>query len=82
MVEALYVVLLAAGYRTLGRGGCCRHARPIGLVSIRCYASKAASLWGWLLAYYGIPQAASLVRQDGLRGSQYRSVRDRRAGVS
>jgi tripartite ATP-independent transporter DctM subunit len=59
VVAALYVLLLAAGYRTLGpRRMIAVTQDSIGLFSLSLLCVAAASLWGWLLAFYGIPQAA------------------------
>jgi tripartite ATP-independent transporter DctM subunit len=73
VVAALYVVLLAAGYRTLGARRLFAVTQDsIGLFSLSLLCVAAASLWGWLLAFYGIPQAAvAWCERMGLLGSQY-----------
>jgi tripartite ATP-independent transporter DctM subunit len=73
VVSALYVILLAAAYRTLGlRRIFTVTGDSIGLFSLSLLCVAAASLWGWLLAFYGIPQAAvAWCDRMGLLGSQY-----------
>jgi tripartite ATP-independent transporter DctM subunit len=73
VAAALYVVLLAAGYRTLGaRRMFIVTQDSIGLFALSLLCVAAASLWGWLLAFYGIPQAAvAWCDRMGLLGSQY-----------
>jgi tripartite ATP-independent transporter DctM subunit len=73
VVAVLYVILLAAVYRTLGvRRMFTVTQDSIGLFALSLLCVAAASLWGWLLAYYGIPQAAvAWCARMGLLGSQY-----------
>ena len=61
------------GYRTLGpRRLFAVTQDSIGLFSLSLLCVAAASLWGWLLAFYGIPQAAvAWCGSMGLLESQY-----------
>ena len=73
VVAVLYVVLLAAAYRTLGSKRLFAVAQDsIGLFSLSLLCVAAASLWGWLLAFYGVPQAiVEALGGMGLLGSPY-----------
>jgi tripartite ATP-independent transporter DctM subunit len=73
LVAALYVILLAAVYRTFEwRRLFSVGQDSIGLFSLSLLCVAAASLWGWLLAFYGIPQAVvDALGAMGLLGSQY-----------
>jgi tripartite ATP-independent transporter DctM subunit len=57
VVAVLYVVLLAAGSRQLGLRQLFRLSEDcIGLFSLSLLCVAAASLWGWVLAFYAVPQ--------------------------
>ena len=73
LVAALYVILLAAVYRTFEwRRLLSVGQESIGLFSLSLLCVAAASLWGWLLAFYGIPQAVvDALGAMGLLGSRY-----------
>lgn len=73
LVAALYVILLAAVYRTFEwRRLFSVGQDSIGLFSLSLLCVAAASLWGWLLAFYGIPQAVvDALGATGLLGSRY-----------
>jgi tripartite ATP-independent transporter DctM subunit len=73
VVAALYVVLLSMVYRQFNAKGLFAVAQDsIGLFALSLICVAAASLWGWLLAYYDVPQ--SVVRaldEAGLLSSQH-----------
>ena len=71
VVAALYVVLLAMGYRQFGLRRWYRLAEDsIGLFSLSLLCVAAASLWAWLLAFYSVPQAVVAgLEGAGLLGS-------------
>lgn len=73
LVAALYVILLAAVYRTFAWKRLFGVAQDsIGLFSLSLLCVAAASVWGWLLAFYGIPQAVvEALGAVGLLGSRY-----------
>jgi len=73
LVAALYVILLAAVYRTFEwRRLFSIGQDSIGLFSLSLLCVAAASLWGWLLAFYGIPQAVvDALGAMGLLESRY-----------
>jgi tripartite ATP-independent transporter DctM subunit len=73
LVAALYVILLAAVYRTFEWRRLFNVGQDsIGLFSLSLLCVAAASLWGWLLAFYGIPQAVvDALGAMGLLGSRY-----------
>lgn len=73
LVAALYVILLATVYRTFEwRRLFSVGQDSIGLFSLSLLCVAAASLWGWLLAFYGIPQAVvDALGAMGLLGSRY-----------
>jgi len=58
VVAVLYVLLLAAGVREFGLRRLFRLTETsIGQFSLSLLCVAAASLWGWLLAYYRVPQS-------------------------
>ena len=58
VVAVLYVVLLGIGQRQLRSRRLFGLTRDsIGLFSLSLLCVAAASLWGWLLAFYSVPQA-------------------------
>ncbi|HZD05067.1 MAG TPA: TRAP transporter large permease, partial [Longimicrobiales bacterium] len=58
VVAVLYVLLLAVAYRQSGVGRLFRLTEDsIGLFSLSLLCVAAASLWGWILAFYSVPQA-------------------------
>jgi tripartite ATP-independent transporter DctM subunit len=73
VVAVLYVLLLSLAQRQLGfRKLFDLTEESIGLFSLSLLCVAAASLWGWLLAYYAVPDAVvSGLRGAGLLGSQY-----------
>jgi tripartite ATP-independent transporter DctM subunit len=73
VVSTLYVILLAVAYRSLGLRQLVSVSQDsIGLFSLSLLCVAAASLWGWLLAFYGVPQAVvDAFSRMGLLGSQY-----------
>ena len=72
VVAALYAILLSMVYRQFNAKGLFAVAQDsIGLFALSLICVAAASLWGWLLAYYDVPQ--SVVRaldEAGLLSSQ------------
>jgi tripartite ATP-independent transporter DctM subunit len=72
VVAALYVFLLAIGYRRLRLANFYNvMADSVSLFSLSLFCVAAASLWGWILAYYDVPQTVVASMQDaGLLGSQ------------
>jgi tripartite ATP-independent transporter DctM subunit len=58
VIAVLYVMLLAMAYRQFGVRRWFRLAEQgIGLFSLSLLCVAAASLWGWILAFYSVPQA-------------------------
>jgi tripartite ATP-independent transporter DctM subunit len=72
VVAALYVVLLGIAQRQLRSRGLFDIAHEsIGLFSLSLLCVAAASLWGWLLAFYSVPQdVVAWLGAAGLLGSQ------------
>ncbi|HKJ61759.1 MAG TPA: TRAP transporter large permease [Hyphomicrobiales bacterium] len=72
VVAALYVFLLAIGYRRLRIVNFYNvMADSVSLFSLSLFCVAAASLWGWILAYYDVPQAVvASMRDAGLLASQ------------
>lgn len=57
VVAVLYVVILAVAYRETGlRRFFVLTEESIGLFSLSLLCVAAASLWGWILAFYAVPQ--------------------------
>jgi tripartite ATP-independent transporter DctM subunit len=57
VVAVLYVLLLSALTRTISPRGLFRLSEDsISLFSLSLLCVAAASLWGWVLAYYSVPQ--------------------------
>lgn len=73
VVAVLYVLGLAAVTRGFGwRGLRDLTEDSIGLFSLSLLCVAAASLWGWLLAFYAVPQGfVAWLGQAGLLGSTY-----------
>jgi len=73
VVAVLYVLLLSFAQRQLGlRQLFDLTEESIGLFSLSLLCVAAASLWGWLLAYYEVPQGVVNGLSDaGLLSSQY-----------
>ena len=73
VIAVLVVLLLAAGYRQLGAAELYRVAQDsIGLFSLSLLCVAAASLWGWLLAFYAVPQGmVAWLDGVGLLDSRY-----------
>jgi tripartite ATP-independent transporter DctM subunit len=74
VVAVLYVLLLAVAYRELDLRRLFRLTEDsIGLFSLSLLCVAAASLWGWILAFYSVPQAVVAFLADaGLLGSPLR----------
>jgi tripartite ATP-independent transporter DctM subunit len=73
VVAALYVLLLALASRELGlRRLFTVTEDSVSLFSLSLLCVAAASLWGWVLAYYAVPQAVvSRLAEVGLLGSTF-----------
>lgn len=73
VVAALYAILLAVVYRQFGFRRLFRVAEDsVGLFSLSLLCVAAASLWGWILAFYGVPQAVvAWLDAAGLLGSEH-----------
>ena len=73
VVAVVYVLLLAALVREFGLRRLFRLTESsIGQFSLSLFCVAAASLWGWLLAYYQVPQSVVAWLGDaGLLGSPY-----------
>lgn len=73
VVAALYSVLLAIGYRQFSpKRLYAVVSDSVGLFSLSLICVAAASLWGWLLAYYNVPQTVvTSFSEAGLLSSQY-----------
>jgi tripartite ATP-independent transporter DctM subunit len=73
VVAVLYVLLLSFAQRQLGlRQLFDLTEESIGLFSLSLLCVAAASLWGWLLAYYAVPQGVvSWLGDVGLLSSQH-----------
>jgi tripartite ATP-independent transporter DctM subunit len=57
VVAVLYVLLLSLAYRQFGLARLFRLTEDsIGLFSLSLLCVAAASLWGWILAFYSVPQ--------------------------
>lgn len=57
VVAVLYVLLLSVAYRQFGFARLFRLTEDsIGLFSLSLLCVAAASLWGWILAFYSVPQ--------------------------
>lgn len=71
VIAVLYVLLLAAAARQLGIRQLFRLTEDsISLFSLSLLCVAAASLWGWVLAYYAVPQAVvAALTELGLLGS-------------
>jgi tripartite ATP-independent transporter DctM subunit len=72
VIAVLYVLLLSMGRRGLGLRQLFRVTEDsIGLFSLSLLCVAAASLWGWVLAYYAVPQGVvSWLAGFGLLGSR------------
>ena len=72
VVTVLYVLLLAAINRVLSaRSLRMLTEESIGMFSLSLLCVAAASLWGWLLAFYSVPQGiVGWLRDTGLLSSQ------------
>ena len=58
VIAVLYVLVLAMAGRRLGLQALYRLSEDsIGMFSLSLLCVAAASLWGWVLAYYAVPQA-------------------------
>ena len=73
VVTVLYVLLLAAINRVLSaRSLRTLTEESIGMFSLSLLCVAAASLWGWLLAFYSVPQGiVGWLRDTGLLSSQF-----------
>jgi tripartite ATP-independent transporter DctM subunit len=73
VVAMLYVLLLSAMVRGFGLRRLFRLTEnSIGQFSLSLLCVAAASLWGWLLAYYRVPQSVvAWLGNAGLLGSPY-----------
>jgi len=73
VVAVLYVLLLAALQRRTGPRKLFRLTEDsIGLFSLSLLCVAAASLWGWILAFYSVPRdVVAWLGQAGLLGSKY-----------
>jgi tripartite ATP-independent transporter DctM subunit len=73
VVAVLYVLLLAAAERTLDLRRLFRLTEDsISLFALSLLCVAAASLWGWVLAYYAVPQGVvSWMRDLGLLASPF-----------
>jgi tripartite ATP-independent transporter DctM subunit len=71
VVTVLYVLLMSIINRGLSLRGLFRLTEDsIGMFSLSLLCVAAASLWGWLLAFYSVPQAVvGWLRDAGLTGS-------------
>jgi tripartite ATP-independent transporter DctM subunit len=58
VIAVLYVLIVAAASRTLGLRQLFQLTEEsVGLFSLSLLCVAAASLWGWVLAFYAVPQA-------------------------
>ncbi|PZX17199.1 tripartite ATP-independent transporter DctM subunit [Palleronia aestuarii] len=73
VVAALYAVLLAVAYREFSpRRLYAVMEDSVGLFSLSLLCVAAASLWGWLLAFYNVPQSVvAAFAEAGLLSSHY-----------
>lgn len=73
VIAALYAILLALVYREFSfRRLYDVSLDGVGLFSLSLICVAAASLWGWLLAYYNVPQTVVAAFTDaGLLSHQY-----------
>jgi tripartite ATP-independent transporter DctM subunit len=73
VVAVLYVLLLAVAFREAAARRLFRLTEDsIGLFSLSLLCVAAASLWGWILAYYSVPGAVvAWFREAGLLDSRY-----------
>jgi tripartite ATP-independent transporter DctM subunit len=73
VVAVVYVLVLATATRQLTFGGLFRLTEDsISLFSLSLLCVAAASLWGWLLAFYAVPQTVvSWLAGLGLLGSKF-----------
>jgi tripartite ATP-independent transporter DctM subunit len=73
VVAALYIFLLAIVYRQLKISRFYNVlSDSVSLFSLSLFCVAAASLWGWLLAYYNVPQdIVSNMMEAGLLATQF-----------
>jgi tripartite ATP-independent transporter DctM subunit len=73
VVAVLYVLVLAMASRQLTGGGLFRVSEDsISLFSLSLLCVAAASLWGWVLAFYAVPQTVvSWLAGLGFLGSKF-----------
>jgi tripartite ATP-independent transporter DctM subunit len=73
VVAVLYVLLLALAWREAGLRRMFRLTEDsIGLFSLSLLCVAAASLWGWILAFYSVPAGVvAWLGEAGLLGSRY-----------
>jgi tripartite ATP-independent transporter DctM subunit len=73
VVAVLYVLILSLPDRTFGLARLFRLTEDsIGLFSLSLLCVAAASLWGWILAFYSVPQGVvAWLDGAGLLGSTY-----------
>ncbi len=65
VVAALYVVLVALGFRKMTASGYYNViSDSVSLFSLSLFCVAAASLWGWILAYYDVPQTVVMALND------------------
>jgi tripartite ATP-independent transporter DctM subunit len=73
VIAVLYVLLLAVGYREISFTRLFRTTEDsISLFSLSLLCVAAAAVWGWILAFYAVPQAVVLWLDGiGMLGSEY-----------
>lgn len=73
VIAVLYVLLLAVGYREISFSRLFRTTEDsISLFSLSLLCVAAAAVWGWILAFYAVPQAVVLWLDGiGMLGSEY-----------
>lgn len=73
VVAVLYVLLLSLAYRQFGLSRLFKLTEDsIGLFSLSLLCVAAASLWGWILAFYSVPQGiVAWLGDAGLLGSTH-----------
>ncbi|MEX2531794.1 MAG: TRAP transporter large permease [Gemmatimonadota bacterium] len=73
VIAVLYVLLLAVGYREISFSRLFATTEDsISLFSLSLLCVAAAAVWGWILAFYAVPQAVVLWLDGmGMLGSEY-----------
>jgi tripartite ATP-independent transporter DctM subunit len=73
VVSVIYVFVLSIFYGEFGFGKFYRVIRDcVGLFSLSLFCVAAASMWGWILAYYNVPQTVvAFLTPTGLMSSTY-----------